>query len=65
MGKISPLGYEDKYAGFIRLCAETKGSNVKHVLVAAPWVLGDTYEEVIESLSRLAESGLLLHIAGR
>jgi hypothetical protein len=28
-------------------------------------VLGDTYEELIESLSRLADAGLSLHIAAR
>jgi hypothetical protein len=30
-----------------------------------PWVLGDTYEELIESLSRLADAGLTLHIGAR
>jgi hypothetical protein len=33
------------------------------VTVAYPWVLGDTYDELVESLSRLADAGLLLNIA--
>ncbi len=30
---------------------------------AYPWVIGDNYDEAMESLSRLAEHGLALHIA--
>lgn len=32
---------------------------------AYPWVLGDNYEELIESLSRLADAGLSMQIASR
>jgi len=35
------------------------------VTVAYPWVLGDTYEELIESLARLADAERLLHVAAR
>lgn len=65
MPRSIPQGYESKYADFIRLCAEAKAEQIDHVIIAKPWVLGDTYDEVIESLSRLAESGLSLHIGGR
>ena len=58
-------GYEKKFADFIRLCSEAKTKGVTQVTVAFPWVLGDTYEEVIESLSRVADAGLLLQIAAR
>ncbi len=58
-------GYEKKFADFIRLCAEAKANGSAEVVVPYPWVLGDTYEELIESLSRLADAGLLLHIAAR
>jgi hypothetical protein len=34
-------------------------------MVAAPWVLGDDYDELIENLSRLADAGLMLAIAKR
>ena len=61
----SPSGYEKKFADFIRLCSEAKAQGLTQVVVAFPWVLGDTYEEVIESLSRLADAWLLLHIVAR
>ena len=47
------------------MCAELKGGGAKDIVVASPGALGDTYEELIESLSRLADAGLGLHIAGR
>jgi hypothetical protein len=65
MPRIIPSGYESKYAEFIQLCAKARSDNVGHVVIAAPWVLGDTYDEIIESLSRLAEAGLALHVASR
>ena len=60
-----PSGYEEKFANFIRLCSEAKAKGATQVSVALPWVLGDTYEEIIESLARLADAGLLLHVAAR
>ena len=62
---MTPAGYESKFADFIKMCAETKAGGVKHVLVAYPWVLGDNYQEIIESLSRLADAGLALHVQAR
>ncbi len=61
----TPPGYERKFADFIKLCSEAKSAGQTQVLVAYPWVLGDTYEELIESLSRLADADLSLHIAAR
>jgi dihydrodipicolinate synthase/N-acetylneuraminate lyase len=61
----TPPNYEKKFADFIRLCAEAKANGISEVTVAYPWVIGDTYEEIIESLSRLADAGLSLHIAAR
>ena len=60
-----PLGYEKKFADFVKLCAETKAKGINEIVVGYPWVLGDNYEELVESLSRLADAGLSLHIAGR
>lgn len=57
--------YEKKFANFIRLCSEAKANGVSQVIIPYPWVIGDTYEEVIESLSRLSDAGLSLHIAAR
>jgi hypothetical protein len=53
-----PPGYEKKFADFIRLCSDAKAKGATQVTVACPWVLGDNYEELIESLSRLADGGL-------
>ena len=60
-----PPDYEKKFAGFIQLCAEAKAKGISQVVIAYPWVIGDNYEEVMESLSRLADAGLFLHIAAR
>lgn len=59
------LPYEEKFANLITLCETVKREGVDEVIVAWPWVLGDTYEEVIESLSRIADAGLALHIIKR
>lgn len=61
----TPPGYERKFADFIKLCSEAKAAGTQQVMIGYPWVLGDTYEELIESLSRLADAGLTLHIAAR
>jgi hypothetical protein len=53
-----------KFADFIHLCQEAKKSGLQQVLVAHPSVIGDNYDEVVESLSRLAVAGLGLAIAG-
>lgn len=61
----TPPGYEKKFADFIKLCADTKAKGLNEIIVGYPWVLGDNYEELIESLSRLADAGLSLNIASR
>jgi hypothetical protein len=61
----TPSGYEEKFADFIRLCSEARANGVLEVIVPYPWVLGDNYEEVIESLSRLADANLSLHLASQ
>jgi hypothetical protein len=61
----TPPDYEKKFADFIRLCSEAKSNGAAQVMVGYPWVLGDTYDELIESLSRLADAGLTLHIGTR
>jgi hypothetical protein len=35
-------GYESTLADFIRLCAQAKADDIGYVIVAQPWVLGDT-----------------------
>jgi len=62
MPRFTPPDYETKFSDFIRLCRESQKSRVKQVVVANPSVIGDTHDEIIESLSRLAEAGLSLSI---
>ena len=58
-----PDNYERKFADFIATCAKAKAENVDVIFVAYPRVIGDNYEEVMESLSRLAVAELTLSIA--
>lgn len=57
--------YAEKFAGFIQLCADASSQQVDAIVISHPSVLGDTYAELIESLSLLADAGLALRIAGR
>jgi len=57
--------HKRKYAGFLRLCQESKANEVKVVVVSHPKVLGDNYEELVTNLGLLAEHGLTLGIAGK
>ena len=61
----TPPGYEKKFADFIKLCSEAKAKGATQVTVAYPWVLGETHDELVESLSRLADAELLLNIVAR
>lgn len=54
--------YEQKFSDFIRMLAETKEDVV---LIHHPQVIGDTYEEIVESLNRLADAGKTLAIVPR
>jgi hypothetical protein len=55
--------YEEKFAAFIRQCKTVKEQGAITVIVRCPEMLGDTYEELVESLSRVAELGLQLVVA--
>jgi hypothetical protein len=54
--------YELKFRGWINSIAEAKAKGAQFIIIAYPWVIGDTYEEISESLSRMAGSGVALHI---
>lgn len=45
------------------MCEEVQQTGLQQVAVAHPSVIGDNYDEVIESLSRLAKAGLSLSVA--
>ncbi len=57
--------YEKKFASFIEMCQKAKQDNIPNVIISHPQVLGDNYEEIVESLARLADAGLLLQITSR
>jgi len=48
-----------------RACEKPKAEGIPHIIVAQPQALGDTYDEVMESLWRLADARLALHIASQ
>jgi hypothetical protein len=60
MAHTTPTGYEEKFEKFIKLIAKGKADGISEMVVSTPWVIGDTYAEVIESLGRLADAGLAL-----
>ena len=55
--------YATKFANFMQTVAQAKATGCSGVLIAEPWVIGDTYEEMIQSLSYLAGTSLGLQIA--
>jgi hypothetical protein len=63
--EIMNAPYDQKFASFIKTLFQAKIDECDVLLIAEPWVIGDTYDEIIESLSRLAESKIGLLIVGR
>lgn len=58
----TPPGYEQKFSQLIKLCVRVTGTDIGTMIIATPLVLGDTYEEVMESLVRIACADLRLVI---
>jgi len=54
------VDYLDKFANLLRLA---RAQRTEVVVVDTPGVLGDTYDEIVQSLSLLAERGLQLAIS--
>lgn len=54
--------YAEKFADFIKTIAQAKATGCEIIIIAEPWVIGDTYDEVIESLSHLAGTSIGLNI---
>ena len=50
----TPVGYRQKFASIIAMCRKAKRGDV--VSIATPHTLGDSYDEIIESLNRLSDS---------
>ena len=60
-----PDGYGNKFDTLFQAIGVAKRDNAGKLVVAWPWVLGETYEEIRESLSLVAEADLAIHITGR
>lgn len=54
--------YAAKFASFVQAVAEAKSNGCGVIRIAAPWVIGDTYEELTKSLSHLAGAGVSLQV---
>jgi len=61
-GDHKRTAYEEKFADFIKMLAET---DAEVVIIHNPQALGDDYDEVIESLNRLADAEKSLKIVPR
>jgi len=57
-----PNPYEQKFSDYIKMLSEVKE---ELIVVHHPEVLGDTYEELVESLNRLADAKKMLSIVPR
>jgi hypothetical protein len=57
-----PRGYDTKFADFNKLISEARANGITEVTVAYPFVIGDNYVEMVESLIRLADAGLALRV---
>jgi hypothetical protein len=62
--KTENLPYEQKFATLYTLCEDAASGEFDAVIIAYPEVLGDTYEEMMISLSLLANAKLLVVVTG-
>lgn len=56
---------EAKFREFNRMLDDVKDRDIEIIAVAWPEILGDTYEEIVENLARVADAGKKVAIAGR
>jgi hypothetical protein len=63
VARAEPIGYQAKFKNFIDLCRQAKAGDT--IIVAVPEALGDTYDEMRESLNRLADAELSLNVVPR
>lgn len=63
MNQLAMKRYEKKFATFIRVLEDAKDKKDVHMfIVHHPEILGDDYEELVESLNRLSATKLSLVI---
>jgi hypothetical protein len=58
--KTENLPYEQKFVTLYTLCEDAASGEFDAVIISYPEVLGDDYEEMMISLSLLANAGLLV-----
>jgi len=56
------MSYEEKFKGLIAVIQKAQTDRVETILIQSPETLGDDYAEMVESLNRISEAGLLLQI---
>ena len=54
--------YAIKFASFIQAINDGKATGCTTILIMEPWVIGDTYEEITQSLSHLSGTGIGLQV---
>lgn len=59
------MDYETKFADLLAMIADNVARGVEGVLINDPGQLGDTLDEIVESLNRLADAKLTLMIRPR
>jgi hypothetical protein len=62
---LDKRSYETKFADLINMCAQAKTKGLEGVVIHNPHALGDNYDEMVESLNRLADAELQLSIVPR
>jgi hypothetical protein len=59
------MSYTQKFAEFIEMCNQAKGHRGNNIYVYEPQSLGDNYNEIVESLNRVADAEIGLRILTR
>lgn len=54
--------YATKFASFVQAVTDAKATGCTTILIMEPWVIGETYEEITESLAHLSGTGIGLQI---
>lgn len=55
--------YETKFSEFVKLCNTSEKGTA--IMIAEPEILGDSYDEIVESLNRMSDAELCLAIVPR
>ena len=57
--------YKKKFAGFISICEKADPSGQDVLIIDHPEVIGDDYDEIVESLNRISDANFCLAIVSR